>query len=100
MTTELFERADRSARAPVTVRALQSALRRDEVLVEIALGDPASYGIVVTRSTARIQRLPARSAILTQADALVSGARTGTNVTSEAKVLGATLLTEIGRAHV
>lgn len=95
MTTELFARADRSARAPVTVRAVQSALRRDEVLFEIALGDPASYGIVVTRSTARIQRLPARSAILAQADALVSGTRAGRNVTSEAKVLGATLLTGV-----
>jgi hypothetical protein len=95
MTTELFARADRSARAPVTVRAVQSALRRDEVLFEIALGDPASYAILVTRSMARIQRLPARSAILAQADALVSGTRTGRNVTSEAKVLGATLLTGV-----
>jgi CHAT domain-containing protein/Tfp pilus assembly protein PilF len=93
MTTELFARADRSARAPVTVRAVQAALRRDEVLFEIALGDPVSYGIVVTRSTARTHRLPARPTILAQADALVSGTRTGRNVTSEAKVFGATLLT-------
>src|SRR5262245_66062472 len=95
MTRELSSRSAISARAPVTVLALQSALRQDEVLVEIALGDPVSYGIVVTRSTARIQRLPARSAILAQADALVSGTRAGGNVTSEAKVLGATLLTGV-----
>ena len=39
--------------APVTIRAVQAALRPDEVLYEVALGEPASFGIVVTRSTAR-----------------------------------------------
>jgi CHAT domain-containing protein len=93
MTTELFTRSRTSVRRPATIRALQAALRSDEVLYEIALGEPASFGIIVTRSTARTLRLPARSAVLAQADALVSAARGGTDIASEAKALGATLLT-------
>lgn len=91
MTTELFTRARRSARTPVTIRAVQAALRPDEVLFEIALGEPASFGIIVTRSTARVQRLPGRSTIAPHADALVSRVRTGTASAGEAKALGAAL---------
>jgi CHAT domain-containing protein/tetratricopeptide (TPR) repeat protein len=93
MTTELFARSRTSVRRPVTIRAVQGALRPDEVLYEIALGEPTSFGIVVTRATARTVRLPARKAILAQADALVSAARGGTDISSEANALGATLLT-------
>ncbi|HXH23968.1 MAG TPA: CHAT domain-containing protein [Vicinamibacterales bacterium] len=93
MTTELFTRSRTSVRRPMTIRAVQAALRSDEVLYEIALGEPASFGIIVTRSTARTLRLPARSAVVAQADALVSAARGGTDIASEAKALGATLLT-------
>jgi CHAT domain-containing protein/tetratricopeptide (TPR) repeat protein len=91
MTTELFTRSIRSARTPVTIRAVQAALRPDEVLFEIALGEPVSFGIIATRSTARVQRLPGRSTIVSQADALVSRARTGTASAGEAKALGASL---------
>jgi CHAT domain-containing protein/predicted negative regulator of RcsB-dependent stress response len=93
MTTELFARSRTSVRRPVTIRAVQAALRPDEVLYEIALGEPASFGIIVTRATARSVRLSARKAILAQADVLVSGARGGTDISSAAKALGATLLT-------
>ena len=54
MTTELFARSRRSARRPVTLRAVQAALRPDEVLLEIALGEPASFGIIVTPFDARV----------------------------------------------
>lgn len=91
MTTELFARARRSARSPVTIRAVQAALRPDEVLFEIALAEPASFGIVVTRSSARVQRLPGRAAIVAQADALVSRVRRGSSSGAEAKMLGASL---------
>jgi len=91
MTTELFTRARRSARSPVTVRAVQAALRRDEMLFEIALSEPASFGIIVTRSTARVQRLPGRSTIVSQAQALVSRVRSGSPAGGEAKALGASL---------
>ena len=93
VTTELFTRSRSSARTQVNVRAVQMALRPDELLFEIALAEPESFGIVVTRSTARTLRLPARSAISAQADALASGARSGKAVASDAKALGAMLLT-------
>jgi CHAT domain-containing protein/predicted negative regulator of RcsB-dependent stress response len=92
MTTELFTRSRTSVRHPTTIRAVQAALRSDEVLYEIALGEAASFGIIVTRSTARTQRLPARSAIQAQAYAVVSAARAGRDIASEAKALGTTLL--------
>jgi CHAT domain-containing protein len=91
MTTELFSRSRRSARAPVTLRAVQSALLPNELLIEVALGEPASFAIVVNRSAARVQRLPARAVIQEQAARLISAARAGNDVQAEAKVLSATL---------
>jgi CHAT domain-containing protein len=91
MTTELFTRSRRSARATVTLRAVQSALRPDELLFEVALAEPASFGIVVNRSTARVQRLPGRAVIQAQAERLVSAARAGMQVQADAKILGHTL---------
>lgn len=91
MTTELFTRSRTSVRRPTTIRAVQAALRPDEVLFEIALAEPASFGIIVTRSAARVQRLPGRSTIVSQADALVSRVRSGSPSAAEAKVLGASL---------
>jgi CHAT domain-containing protein len=91
LTTELFSRSRRSARAPVTLRAVQSALRPNELLFEVALGEPASFGIVVNRSAARVQRLPGRAVIQEQAERLVSAARAGKDVQADAKVLSTTL---------
>jgi len=92
LTTELFSRSRRRARAPVTLRAVQSALRPNELLFEVALGEPASFGIVVNRSAARVQRLPGRAVIQEQAERLVSAARAGKDVQADAKVLSTTLL--------
>jgi CHAT domain-containing protein len=91
MTTELFSRSRRSARAPVTLRAVQSALLPNELLFEVALGEPASFAIVVNRSAARVQRLPGRAVIQEQAARLISAARAGKDVQAEAKVLSTTL---------
>jgi CHAT domain-containing protein len=91
MSTELFSRSRRSARAPITLRSVQSALRPDELLFEVALGEPASFGIVVNRSAARVQRLAGRSVIQEQAERLVSAARAGKDVQADAKVLSTTL---------
>ena len=55
MTTELFTRARRTARGAVTLREVQAGLRADELLLEIALAEPASFAIVASRSTARVQ---------------------------------------------
>lgn len=94
MTTELFTRARRTARGAVSLREVQAALRPDELLIEIALGEPASYSIVVSRSTARTRRLPGRATIIGQANSLVSAARSGRNATPEVKALSATLLND------
>ena len=93
MTTELFTRARRTARGGVTLREVQAGLRADELLFEIALAEPASFAIVASRSTARVQRLPGRSTILGQAKSLVTAARSGTDVTDGVKTLSSTLAT-------
>jgi len=95
MTTELFTRSRRTARGAVTLREVQSALRPDEVLLEIALAEPASFAIVVSRSTARVRQLAGRSTILGQATSLVSAARSGRDVMTEVKALSATLLSDM-----
>ena len=95
MTTELFSRSRRTARTALTLREMQAVLRPDELLLEMALAEPASFAIVVSRSSARVQRIAGRSTILGQASALVSAARSGRGVTNEAKALSATILTSI-----
>src|SRR5687767_3012062 len=95
MTTELFSRSRRTARTALTLRETQAVLRPDELLLEMALAEPASFAIVVSRSSARVQRIASRSTILGQASALVSAARSGRGVTNEAKALSATILTSI-----
>jgi CHAT domain-containing protein len=95
MTTELFSRSRRTARTALTLREMQAVLRPDELLLEMALAEPASFAIVVSRSSARLQRIAGRSTILGQASALVSAARSGRGVTNEAKALSATILTSI-----
>jgi CHAT domain-containing protein len=66
-------------------------LRPNELLFEVALGEPASFGIVVNRSAARVQRLPGRAVIQEQAERLVSAARAGKDVQADAKLLSTTL---------
>ena len=53
------------------------------MLLEIALAEPASFGIVVTRSSARVGRLAGRAAMLGQAQALLSAVRSGEDVSGE-----------------
>jgi CHAT domain-containing protein len=95
MTTELFTRARRTARGAVTLREVQAGLRANELLLEIALAEPASFAIVASRSTARVQRLAGRSTILSQAKSLVTAARSGMDVTDGVKGLSATLLSGV-----
>src|ERR671918_2867548 len=80
MTTELFARSRRTARTALTLREVQAVLRPDELLLEMALAEPASFAIIVSRSNARVQRIAGRSTILGQASALVSAARSGRGV--------------------
>lgn len=95
MTTELFTRARRTARGAITLREVRDGLRADELLIEIALAEPASFAIVASRSAARVRRLAGRSTILGQAKSLVAAARSGMDVTNGVKALSATLLSDV-----
>jgi hypothetical protein len=83
------------AELTLRLREMQAVLRPDELLLEMALAEPASFAIVVSHSSARVQRIAGRATILGQASALVSAARSGRGVTNEAKALSATILTSI-----
>jgi CHAT domain-containing protein/tetratricopeptide (TPR) repeat protein len=95
ISTELFTQSRRAARATVSLRAMQAALRADEVLFEIALSEPASYALVITSDGARVRRLPGRSAILQHAGFLASAARNGEDVTAPAHRLSTILLADM-----
>jgi CHAT domain-containing protein len=95
VTTELFARVRRPVRARFTVGDLQRVLKPDEMLLEIALAEPHSFAIVVTRSTARLQPIATRSLILGQATHLIDAARNGRTTAGEAKALGASLLSNL-----
>ena len=92
-STAFFDRARRTGtRAAPRLRALQSALQPDEVFVEFALADPASYALVATRDGARVQSLPAGTAVGSQVDALMKTIRSGAALSTEATTLARTLV--------
>ena len=92
-STAFFDRARRTGtRAAPRLSALQSVLRPDEVFVEFALADPASYALIATRDGARVQSLPAGTAVGSQVDALMKTIRSGVAVTTEATTLARTLV--------
>lgn len=95
VATELFIRSGHSARAAVSLRDLQNVLRPDEVVFEVALAEPASFAIVITRSSSRLKRLPGRAALLRQSQDLVSAIRDARTSSTEANILGTTLLSDI-----
>lgn len=96
MATELFTRSRQRLRSTVSLSAVQAALRRDEVLVEFALSEPASFALVITTDGARTVRLAGRTAIGKQAMALVTPARNGADdVASAAQALSRSLLSGI-----
>ena len=56
----MFDRTRRQgARTSVTLADVQRVLAADEVLVQYALADPTSFALVITRTTARVERLAA-----------------------------------------
>ena len=95
MTTELFTRARRTARGAVTLREVQAGLRADELLLEIALAEPASFAIVASRSTARVQRLPGRSHNSRPGQVIGDGRTKWRGCTDGVKALSATLLGDV-----
>jgi CHAT domain-containing protein len=101
-STTFFDRARRTGtRTAPRLGALQSVLQPDEVFVEFALADPASYALIATRDGARVQSLPAGTAIGSQVDALMKTIRSGAAVTSEATTLARTLVASLAelRSH-
>lgn len=101
-STAFFDRARRTGtRTAPRLKALQSVLRPDEVFVEFALADPASYALIATRDGARVQSLPAGTAIGSQVDTLMKAIRSGAAVTSEATTLARTLVASLAelRSH-
>lgn len=74
---------------------MQTVLRPDELLLEIAVAESTSFAMVVTNATARVQPLAGRSTIDRQAADLLAAVRDGRGGTPEANALGSTLLARI-----
>jgi CHAT domain-containing protein len=71
---------------------VQRVLRQDEVFVEFALADPASFALVATRNAARLQRLPAKAAIEKDVNELLTAVHGGRGTEAPAGKLGSALL--------
>lgn len=95
-STAFFDRAARTGtRAAARLSDLKAALRPDEVFVEFALADPASYALIVTRSAARVRPLPSRRSIEAEVEALSKAIESGSPVESAANTLAATVLAPV-----
>ncbi len=95
-STAFFNRATRAGtRAVPQLSALQAALRPDEVFVEYALAEPASYALIVTRTGARVRSLPSRQSVEAQANALTKAIQSGESVTAPAAALASTVLAPV-----
>jgi CHAT domain-containing protein/tetratricopeptide (TPR) repeat protein len=93
ISTTMFDRTRRAGtRQPVPLRALQAALRNDEVFVEFAIADPQSFMVVATRSSARVQRLAGRSNIRDHVESLLKKVRAGESVATDSRRLGELLI--------
>jgi CHAT domain-containing protein/Tfp pilus assembly protein PilF len=93
--TELFNRSRAVPRKSLTLQDVQRALRADELLLEFALAEPDSYGLVVTRNNARLRQLPSRSAIEKRVELLMGAVRDGNNSEGEARAISELLLDRI-----
>lgn len=78
ISTAVFDRTRRD-RPPgrTTLRAVQRVLSSEELFLEFALADPHSYVIVVGSTSARVQRLPGRTALREQVVPLLQKVRNG-----------------------
>jgi CHAT domain-containing protein len=92
ITTELWSAAQVTPRAPLSLSQVQRVLRSDELLLELALTDPSSFGVAITRTDARLIRLAGRTAIEGQIEALLRAIEKGQSGATEAATVGSTLL--------
>lgn len=92
VSTELFRTTRSAPRKPVTLVQLQRALRPDELLLEFALAEPASFAVVATRDRARVQQLPGKAAIESAVKTLMAAVRSGQDAKANAGAVGQLLL--------
>src|SRR5262249_42387777 len=93
LETALFDRTRRTTgRKPLTLIDLQHALRNDELCVEFALGEPRSYAVIVSHSTARVQQLTGRSIVEAKLKALTDAVREERAIGDPARGLAAVLI--------
>lgn len=94
--TAMFDRTRRQGDRPdVSLADVQRALRPDEVLVQYALANPASLALVITRTTARVQALPARTALATDTTTLLEAVARDASINAAARRLGDSLIARI-----
>lgn len=96
VSTTMFERSRRGGpRTRIEVTQLQRVLASDELFLQFALTEPQSYAIVVTKSAARVQRLPGREALRSVLEPLLKKVRAGDDVGADATTLANALLGSI-----
>jgi CHAT domain-containing protein/tetratricopeptide (TPR) repeat protein len=95
VSTELFDRSQIGPRQSVDLRAVQSVLRGDELLLEFVLAEPSSYCIAVSRTAAHVVRLPEKSAIEKRVELLLKDIRSGRQTAVDAKAVGSSLLSQL-----
>jgi len=95
-STAFFNRATRAGtRSAPQLTALQAILRPDEVFVEFALAESSSFALIVTRTGARVLRLPSRQTVEAQANALMQAIQGGDSVTDPATALASAVLAPV-----
>jgi CHAT domain-containing protein len=96
LTTAVFDRTRAaSVRKSTTLRALQRAMRPEELFLGVALAEPRSYVLVITSAAARVQGLPSRTELRTLVGPLEKSIRVGRDSASEARTLSTALLESI-----
>jgi hypothetical protein len=70
-------------------------LRPDELFLEFTLDEPDSFCLVVTRASARVQRLASKTGIEDRAGRLLKSVRDGQSSDADARSLGEALLDRI-----
>jgi CHAT domain-containing protein len=93
----------RVATQPVELDQVQRSLAPDALLLEYVLDEPNSYCLVISRSSARIQKLANRSEIERRVKAMLKGLRNGKEISDESKQVYNVVLMpvegDLARAH-
>lgn len=93
ISTALFDRSRRAGpRTRIALRDIQRVLTSDELLLQFALTEPHSYVLVVTRTSARLQRLPGRNTIRGQIEPLLKKVHAGEDMSADAASLAGILV--------